>query len=288
MGFARGAPHDSMHFLFLGWAKHASTLLVGKDDCCKENNCSRIISEEKRRAIDGSLRAEFAAASSSWGRPPLDLSKLSSRKAEDWKMMGSLRGPSLFDANIAGPAVARLRPSTSKILQICFDPPPQRADAEELKQEFKPALGLFAKIFHCSEDHSYCFAPSAHGIARRRQNLSQCSPLLSMPKKVAERLVGELSAEAEPRKHPEAQMLSSHQMRFSLQFAQQENAAEDWGGKTSGERCSCSCREPGIEPRRKEFEGVGGEVGSGRCRIDPAGGRGFGCRCESLDSSRRS
>ena len=132
MSFAHGAPHDPMHLLLLGWVKHVAALLVGKGGQCKARGCSRIISEENRRAIDGSLRAGFATTPSFWGRPPLELSKLSSRKAEDWKMMGMLHGPASFNAKIAGPEVAQLRPSASKILHICFNPLPQRADVEEL------------------------------------------------------------------------------------------------------------------------------------------------------------
>ena len=231
MNFTHGAPHDPMHLLLLGWVKHVATLFVGKDDRCKGKNCSHIINEEKRGAIDDSLRAGFATTPSSWGRPPLELSKLSSYKAEDWKMLGSLYGPSLFNTKIAGPEVAQLWSSTSKILQICFNPFPQRTDVEELKQACKAALDLFAKIFYHSEDHAYCFTPTTHGITHLHQNLSQCGPLLNLSQYVVERLVGELSAGVKSRKHPETQMLSSYQMRFSLQFAQQENAVEELGGR---------------------------------------------------------
>ena len=88
MNSTHGAPHAPVHLLLLGWVKDAAALLVGKDDRCKGKNCSHIISKEKRRLIDDSLRAGPATIHSSWGRPPLELSKLSSYKAEGWKMMG--------------------------------------------------------------------------------------------------------------------------------------------------------------------------------------------------------
>ena len=224
IGFARGARHDPMHLLLLRRAKHAAALLVGKGDRCKARGCSHIIGEERRRLIDDSLRAGFAAIPSSWGRPPLELSKLPSHKAEDWKMMGRLCGPALLNAKIAGPEAAQLWLSTSKILLICFSPLPQRADAEELKQACKAALDLFTKIFYHSEGRAYCFTPTTHGVTHLRQSLSQCGHLLNLSQCVVERLVGELAAGAKSRKGPETQMLSSHQMRFSLRAVNHANA----------------------------------------------------------------
>ena len=158
--------------------------------------------------IDDSLRAGSATIPSSWGGPPLELAEVSSRKVEDWKMLAALHGPALFNAKIAGPKAAQLWSLTSKILHICFNPLPLREDVEELKQECKALLDLFAKIFYHSEDHAYCFTPTTHGITHLYQNLSQCGPLLNLSQCVVEGLVGELSARGKSRKHPETQMLS--------------------------------------------------------------------------------
>ena len=221
MNFSHGVPHEPMHLLLLGWVKHVAVLLVGKDDRCKGKNCAHIISEEKRRLIDDSLRAGSATIPSSWGGPPLELAEVSSRKVEDWKMLAALHGPALFNAKIAGPKAAQLWSLTSKILHICFNPLPLREDVEELKQECKALLDLFAKIFYHSEDHAYCFTPTTHGITHLYQNLSQCGPLLNLSQCVVERLDGELSAGVKSRKHPETQMLSLCQMHFSLQLVKQ-------------------------------------------------------------------
>ena len=161
-----------------------------------------------QRLIDASLRVGYTTIPSSWVRPPLELSKLSSREAEDQKMLGALHGLALFNTKIAGPEVAQLWSLTSKILHICFNPLPLREDVEELKQASQASLDLFAKIFHHSEDPAYCFTPTTHGITHLYQNLSQCGPLLNLSQCVVEGLVGELSARGKSRKHPETQMLS--------------------------------------------------------------------------------
>ena len=231
MNFTHGTPHDPMHLLLLGWVKHMTVLLVGKDDRCKGKDCSHIVSEEKRRLIDDSLKAGSSTIPSSWGRPPLELSKLSSHKAEDWKMMGMFYGPALFNTKVAGPKVAQLWSSTSKILHICFNPFPQRTDVEELKQACKELLDIFAQIFYHHENHAFCFTPTTHGITHLHHNLNQCGPLLNLSQYVVERLVGQLSTGVKSRKHPETQMLSSYQMRFSLQFVRQENAVEELTGR---------------------------------------------------------
>ena len=162
--------------------------------------------------------------------------------------------------------------ATSKILHLHFNPVPRKADVEELKQACKAALDLFAKIFCHHEDHACSFPPTTHGITCLHQNLSQCGHLLNLPQHAVKRLVGVLSAGVKSRKHPETQMLSSHQMRLSLQFVAEASAVEDLMESGREDNGLAAAGGPRLGPRREECEGAGGRLGGGRGGVDAIGG----------------
>ena len=229
MDFTHGAPHDPMHLLLLGWVKHITVLLIGGDGRCLGKQCSHIIDDDAWQAINESLQAGSSTIPASWGRPPLDLAKLSSYKSEDWKAMGMYYGPALFNTKIVGPKVAQLWSMTSQMLHICFSPCPSRRDVETLRDTSEQSLKLFAEIFYQSDDHSFCFTPTTHYITHLHQNLQQCGPLTNVNQYVVERLIGQLALGVKSRKLPETQLLARYSLQFSLQALRDDNTPNSEG-----------------------------------------------------------
>ena len=218
MDFTDGCPHDPMHLLLLGWVKHITSLLVGEDSRCIGTGCTHALSEEAREVVNKTLRSAAATIPSSWGRPPLELSKLSSYKAEDWKMFGMFYGPAIFTTGLTGPRIAQLWSITSQMLHISFSASPSVSDAAMLRDASVEALKLFGEIFCKSDDHTFCYTATTHGVTHLHRNLQHCGPLLNVSQYVVERLIGQLGSRIKSRKLPETQLLNSYYTDLSLQL----------------------------------------------------------------------
>ena len=209
MNSTDGCPHDPLHLLLLGWVKRITFLLVGDYSRCTATGCTHTLSEEILDVVNSMLKSGAATAPSSWGRPPLKLSKMSSRKAEDWKMFCMLYGPAIFSTALVGPRLAQLWRIASQMLRICFSPSPSCDDATALGDACSKALKLFGDIFCESDDHTFCYTATTHGIAHLLESLRSSGLLLNVSQYVVERLIGQLGSKIRSRKLPEAQLLNS-------------------------------------------------------------------------------
>ena len=220
MDFTHGAPHDPMHLLSLGWVKHLTSLLIGERGNCMRLGCSHVLSSDAKDAVSNALRAGSKTILAVWGRPPMELSRMSSYKSEDWKMLGMHYGPALFNSKLAGPKISQLWLMTSQILHICFSAHVFQDDVEELRTLCMESLKLFIELFYEFEDHAHCFIPTTHAITHLHQCLDECGPLINSSQYVMERLIGELSSAVMSKKQSETQLLNSYHMQFSLNILQ--------------------------------------------------------------------
>ena len=243
MDFTHGAPHDPIHLISLGWVKHITMLLLGERGSCKRLMCSHVLSNDATEAVNKSLDAGSKTIPASWGRPPMEFSRMSSFKSEDWKMLGMHYGPALFNAKLAGPKISQLWSMTSQILHICFSVHVFHDDVKELKKLCIESLKLFTEIFYEFEDHAHCFVPTTHAITHLHQCLDECGPLINSSQYIMERLIGELASTVKSKKQPKTQLLNSHHMQFSLTIL-----------KGGIERCEKPIVE--ISKRRAEPKGV--------------------------------
>ena len=162
--------------------------------------------------------------------------------------MGMFYGPVLFNARIVGPKVSQLWSMTSQMLHICFDVCPACSDVETLPDLSDQSLKLFADILRLQNDHSFCFTPTTHAITHLHQNLHHCRPLVNASQSMMERLIGGLAATVKSRMFPEARMLNSCHLQFSLKMMQ-------GGVTTSRNENGQTISTAGVEHQRRVMAG---------------------------------
>ena len=140
-------PYDPMHQALLGWVKHLIALLTGSFKHAARLRSPFILPADVLQRINSVLVRSKAHSPSSWGRHPLDLTKLSKFKAEDFKLFGLYYGAVLFQGQGVHEDITRIWKVTAAVLSIAFDPTPARSDIQSLQQNVAILHAQFGSIF---------------------------------------------------------------------------------------------------------------------------------------------
>lgn len=261
MDFVHSVPYDPIHLCLSGWGKLLMSLFWGHDHRNQCFNSPYVLKSDKKLPVSQSWVMELEVSLPVAGdRRCKSNIYLFTKRKEDFKAFGIFYGKVLFHGIGGMGRKAKLLCSlTSKMLQIVFNPTPDRNEWRNLRVIVERAHAVFTELVYVDPLHAFCFAPTTHAILHLPTML-----LLNASQFVIERLVGEVGARVKSHLHPEASLFHNNNTLFAIRLL---NGGVD-GPFLVSEPDECN---PGQEGQQKcTVRGAGEKITPGTTRAADA------------------